>query len=151
MLSWTVTRPIRSSPAAVGYSGTPLAKKLGVREASTVALVGAPAGFTIPDLLSGVTLRRSARGHTDVTLWFVKSAAELCARIGEMAKRADKGALWICWPKRSSGVHTDVSEHAVRAAGLANGLVDFKIGAIDETWSGLRFAVVSERTRRAGL
>jgi hypothetical protein len=141
MLTWTVTRPPQAPPAPVGYSGTPLARKLGIREASTVALIGAPASFTIPELPPGVALRRSAQGTTDVTLWFVGSAAELSARIGEMAGRAGKSALWICWPKRSSGVCTDVTEHAVRAAGIENGLVDFKIGAIDETWSGLRFAV----------
>ncbi len=83
-----------------------------------------------------------------MTLWFLKSAGELSKRIGEMSKRAEEGALWICWPKRASGVRSDVTEHAVRAAGLANGLVDFKIAAIDETWSGLRFAVVSKATRR---
>jgi hypothetical protein len=149
MLLWIVTVPPRASPAVVGYSGTPLARKLGVREASTVALIGAPAGFTIPDLPPGVVLRRSARGPSDVTVWFVSSASELSARIGRLARRADKSALWICWPKRSSGVPTDVTEHAVRAAGLANGLVDFKIGAIDETWSGLRFAVASEPKSRA--
>jgi hypothetical protein len=128
-----------------GYSGTPLAKKLGIREASTVALLGASPAFTIPDLPPGVSLRRSARGRADVTLWFVKSAAELHRRISDMAPRAEAGALWICWPKRSSGVQTDVTEHAVRSAGLANGLVDFKIGAIDETWSGLRFAVAKRQ------
>lgn len=128
-----------------GYSGTPLAKKLGVREGTTVALVGAPSGFSIPDLPPGVSLRRSARGPSDVTLWFVHSAAELDVRIAEMARRADQSGLWICWPKRSSGARTDVTEHAVRGAGLANGLVDFKIGAIDETWSGLRFAVVKAK------
>ena len=84
-----------------------------------------------------------------MTLWFVGSAAELSARIGELARRADKGALWICWPKKSSGVRTDVTEHAVRSAGLANGLVDFKIAAIDETWSGLRFAIASDHKSRA--
>jgi len=145
----------RKSETAVsaGYSGTPLAKKLGIREGSTVALLGAPRGFTIPGLPPGTTLRRSARGRTDVTLWFVKSAAELSDRVGDMATRAGGSALWICWPKRASGVRTDVTEHAVRSAGLANGLVDFKIGAIDETWSGLRFAVAKDGPRagaRAG-
>ncbi len=137
--------PDRPRPTPAGYAKTPLARKLGVHEDSTVALVGASADFTIPDLPAGVGLRRSARGRTDVTLWFVRSAAELRNSIGEMAERADKNALWICWPKRASGVRTDVTEHAVRAAGLANGLVDFKIAAIDETWSGLRFAKVSSR------
>jgi hypothetical protein len=134
-------------PPAVGYSKTPLARKLGIREGSTVALVGAPAGFSIADLPPGVGLRRSARTRTDVTVWFVGSGAELSARISEMAARAAGSALWICWPKRSSGVPTDVTEHAVRSSGLANGLVDFKVAAIDETWSGLRFAVVSDRVR----
>lgn len=134
----------------VSYGGTPLARKLGIHEASTVAFVGADPEFTIPDLPPGVLLRRSARGRSDVTVWFVRSAAELAARIGDMAKRADKNALWICWPKRASGVRTDVSERAVRAAGLENGLVDFKIAAIDETWSGLRFAAVSSWRSRSG-
>jgi hypothetical protein len=132
--------------SAAGYSGTPLAKKLGVHEGATVALVGAPAGFTIPGLPPGATLRRSARGRSEVTIWFVYSAAELATHIAKMAERANQNCLWICWPKRASGVRTDVTEHAVRAAGIANGLVDFKIAAIDETWSGLRFAVVSDKT-----
>lgn len=136
-----MTNPEPVARVGAGHSGTSLAKKLGIREASIVALVGAAPTFVIPDLPPGVVVRRSARGRSDVTLWFVKSAAELASRIGDMAARADGSALWICWPKRASGVRTDVTEHAVRAAGLANGLVDFKIGAIDETWSGLRFAV----------
>jgi hypothetical protein len=143
----TVTGRLQPRPA-VGYSGTPLAKKLGIGEGSTVALVGAPADFTIPDLPPGTTVRRDQRARTDVTLWFVGSVAELSVRSGQMARRAEANALWICWPKRTSDVHTDVTENAVRAAGLANGLVDFKIAAIDETWSGLRFAVVSDRTKR---
>lgn len=145
-----MTGPDQPRQMPVGYGGTPLARKLGIHEASTVALVGADPEFTIPDLPPGVLLRRSARGRSEVTLWFVRSAAELAARIGDMAKRADENALWICWPKRTSGVRTDVSEHAVRAAGLENGLVDFKIAAIDETWSGLRFAAVSGRRRSSG-
>ena len=119
-----MTSPVLPRPTRVGYSGTPNAEKLGIREASTVALVGASREFTIPDL---------------------PPAAELGAHIGAMATRADTNALWICWTKRTAAIRTDVTEHAVRAAGLANGLVDFKIAAIDETWSGLRFAAVSNR------
>ncbi len=141
----TMTSPVLPRPTRVGYSGTPNAEKLGIREASTVALVGASREFTIPDLPPGVKLRRSARGRSEVTIWFVRSAAELGAHIGAMATRADTNALWICWTKRTAAIRTDVTEHAVRAAGLANGLVDFKIAAIDETWSGLRFAAVSNR------
>lgn len=144
-----MTRSLGGQGSA-GYSGTPLAKKLGIREDSTVALIGAPTGFTVPDLPPGAILLCSARGRSDVTLWFVRSASELAARIGEIAGRADKNALWICWPKRSSKVPTDVTEHAVRAAGLSNGLVDFKVGAIDETWSGLRFAAVSSKKSLSG-
>jgi hypothetical protein len=79
----------------------------------------------------------------------VRSTAELAARIGDMARRADKNALWICWTKRTASISTEVTEHDVRTAGLANGLVDFKIAAIDGTWSGLRFAAVSNRPARA--
>jgi hypothetical protein len=93
-------------------------------------------------------VRRDQRARTDVTLWFVGSLAQLSVPTGQKAKRPQANALWICWPKRTSGVHTDVTENTVRAAGLANGLVDFKIAAIDKTWSGLRFGVVSDRTKR---
>jgi hypothetical protein len=143
-----VKGPVQSPPSAAGYSATPLAKKLGISEGSTVALVGAPASFTVPHLPPGVVIRRSSRLPSDVTLWFVKSAVELAERISEMAKRADRSALWICWPKRASGVRTDVTEHLVRSTGIESGLVDFKIGAIDDTWSGLRFSISSDRTVR---
>lgn len=85
-----------------------------------------------------------------MTVWFVYSTAELQERIGEMAKRATKNTLWICWAKQASGVRTDVTEHAVRAAGLSNGLVDFKIAAIDQIWSGLRFAVAQAARASSG-
>jgi len=149
MLCWTVTGRLQPQPA-VASSGTPLAKKLGIREGSTVALVGAPTGFTISGLPPGATVRHDRRAKTDVTLWFVGSAAELSARGSEIAKRAQANGLWICWPKRSSSVRSDVTESAVRSTGLANGLVDFKIAAINETWSGLRFAVMADRVARAG-
>jgi hypothetical protein len=147
----TRAMPISDLPrqTPVGCTGTPLARKLGIREMSTVALVGADSGFSIPDLPLGAVIRRSARGRSDVTVWFVHSADELGARIGDMATRADKSALWICWPKNRAGIRTGVTEHAVRAAGLSNGLVDFKIAAIDETWSGLRFASVANRANRS--
>lgn len=136
-----------SKPA--GYSGTPLAKKLGVHPGSTVALVGAPAAFEIPDLPAGAQVRRSARAPSDVTVWFVASLDDLSSRVAGFAGRAAGGALWICWPKRSSGVRSEVTEAAVRAAGLGAGLVDFKIAAIDSTWSGLRFAPAGGRRGHA--
>lgn len=127
--------------AMAGYSGAPLVKKLGVKTDSVVALVGAPPGFenTLGRLPSGVTLRRQDRGRRHLTLWFVKSRKDLKRRVGRMTAHAEKGGLWIIWPKKSSGMAADLSQKDVRAAGLAAGLVDFKISAIDETWSGLRF------------
>jgi hypothetical protein len=127
-----------------GYSGTPLAKKLGVREGHRVAWLGAPATFAtgLGELPLGVTVRKAARGaHTlDVIVFFTKAVRELTKRLPEVADALSyEGGLWIAWPKKASGVTTDVSEATVRSAGLSLGLVDNKVCAIDETWSGLRF------------
>ena len=124
-----------------GYSGTPLPKKLGIKASSVVALVGAPEGFeeTLGELPEGVVLRRRARGQPDVTLWFVRSRRDLQRGIERMGDFASKGGLWIVWPKKSSGVASDLSQAAVREVGLAAGLVDYKVCAIDATWSGLCF------------
>lgn len=132
---------------AAGYSGTPLPKKLGIKPGFVVGLIDAPPDFEDTlgdDLPSGVTLRRSLRGNRDLTLWFVRSVRDLERRIGRMAREAESG-LWIAWPKKSSGWDTDVGESDVRGTGLAAELVDFKICAIDATWSGLRFAVRKDR------
>ena len=125
-----------------GYSGTPLVKKLGIKENAVVALVGAPRDFekTLGRLPGGVTLRRRAGSRADLTLWFAKSARDLEGRIARMAASIGRDGLWIAWPKKASGVVTDLSEGLVRRSGLATGLVDYKICAIDATWSGLRFA-----------
>lgn len=129
------------------YAGTPLPKKLGINPGSAVGLVGAPEQFerTLGKLPAGVRLRRQARGHLDVTLWFVRSEKELVRRIARMGTFAATGGLWIVWPKKSSGVSSDLTQAIVRRAGLASGLVDYKIAAIDATWSGLKF---TERKRR---
>jgi hypothetical protein len=131
--------PDTSSAPAVGYSGTPLWRKLGVRPGATVALVGTPEGFVLGDLPEGVTLRRSARGAADLTVWFVPSRAVLEGRIVSMSPRAANSGLWIAWPKRTSPLATDLSDEIVRRTAIANGLVDFKVCAIDADWSGLRF------------
>jgi hypothetical protein len=130
-------------PAPEGYSGTPLPKKLGVKAGSIVALVGAPEGFldTLGPLPGGATLRRGTRGPFSVGLLFVRSRAELARRFPAAAKAmGSPGALWIAWPKKASGVVTDLDENVVRAVGLAASLVDYKVAAIDATWSGLCFA-----------
>lgn len=137
-----------------GYSGTPLAKKLGIKEGARVVLLGAPAGFekTLEGLPDGVTFVTALRGKAgfDVGVVFVTSAAELGKKFGAAAERlADDGGLWVAWPKKASGVKTDVTETVVREVGLASGLVDNKVCAIDETWSGLRFVVrVKDRGAR---
>jgi hypothetical protein len=124
-----------------GYSGTPLAKKLGIVEGCRVAVVSAPNGFgDALDLPSGVVVRAQARGRLDVVVFFVTRRAELARRFPVLQRRLEPdGGLWIAWPKRTSGVATDLSENPVREIGLANGLVDNKVAAIDDTWSGLRF------------
>ncbi len=118
---------------------TPLARKLGLREGWEVALVGAPVRFEIGPVPGGVRVRRSARGAADLTVWFVRTAAELERRIGAMAPRASGSGLWIAWPKRSSPLASDLSDEVVRTAAIANGLVDFKVCAVDADWSALRF------------
>jgi CheY-like chemotaxis protein len=125
-----------------GYSGTPLTKKLGIKEGSAVALVAPPEGFadTLGALPGGARLHTSARAKRDLTICFVRSRKALMAAIPRMVAAAQQGGVWVAWPKQASGLATDISERDVRAAGLAAGLVDHKICAIDATWSGLRFA-----------
>ena len=91
------------------------------------------------ELPEGVAVRRHARGRSDVTLWFTKSLKELEGRIRQMGSRAEKGGLWIVWPKKTSGLESDLSQVIVRKTGLASGLVDYKVCSIDDTWTGLKF------------
>ena len=112
--------------------------KLGIREGMTVVLVNTPDGFTL-ELPDGVDLRRQARGKVDVVLAFFVKRSELERRIAVLEKAVyPDGALWVAWPKRASGVETDLSDHAVREVSLPDGLVDNKVCAVDETWTGLR-------------
>ena len=129
-----------------GYSGTPLPKKLGIESGRRVALLSAPEGFarTLGVLPAGVTCASSLRGSRafDVILFFTDSRAELARRFAELAARLEQaGGLWIAWPKKASGVATDVTEDVVREIALAAGLVDNKVCAIDEIWSGLRCVI----------
>ena len=124
------------------YAGAPLVKKLGIKANSAVALVNAAHDFekTLGELPEGTTLRRQARGRCDLILWFPSSRADLERRIERMRASVGKDGLWIAWPKKASGIATDLSQIVVRRIGLASGLVDYKVCAIDETWTGLRFA-----------
>jgi len=125
-----------------GYSGTPLPQKLGIRPGARLRFVAAPEGFVgaLGDLPTGV--RFASRGPANVVVFFTDRRAELGRRFAGLARGLDRaGGLWIAWPKKSSGVSTDLDENVVRDIGLAAGLVDNKVCAIDETWSGLRFVV----------
>jgi hypothetical protein len=137
--------------AVAGYSGTPLAKKLGIKAGGRVAVVAAPNGFTDSLRLPPRSqLRTQARGRVDVVVFFVTRRAELARRFPAMQRCLEEhGGLWIAWPKRASGVPTDLTEHTVRDVGLTHGLVDNKVAAIDGTWSALRFVYrVADRGRR---
>ena len=130
------------SAAPAGYSGTPLVRKLGIKPEARLGLIGAPETFdgTLGELPPGVRVRQRLVGEPfDVIVFFAARRAQLERRLPALAAALDPaGGLWIAWPKRASGVATDVTEDVVRGSGLAAGLVDNKICAIDEVWSGLR-------------
>ena len=129
--------------ATAGYSGTPLVKKLGIKPGRRLAIVGAPRGFDemLGELPADVTVIRRLRAPCDVLVYFTKSRAELHKQFLRLMRNLPPaGGLWIAWPKKASGVHTDVTEDVIREAGLANGLVDYKVCAINHIWSGLKFA-----------
>lgn len=127
-----------------GYSGTPLAKKLGLKSGHRLALIEAPDGFErlLEGLPDGVTIARGGRAAADVIVLFCTRAADLARRFPAAAARLDPaGGLWVAWPKKSSGRATDLGENEIRALGLSAGLVDNKVCAVDDVWSGLRFVV----------
>ncbi len=127
-----------------GYSGTPLPQKLGIKAGARLGLFAAPTGFamTLAPLPDEVTTTTALGGALDVALFFTRSQSELKKRFAALAKAiAPVGSLWIAWPKKSSGVATDLDENRVRAIGLERGLVDVKVCAVDEIWSGLKFVV----------
>jgi hypothetical protein len=129
-----------------GYSGTPLPKKLGIKDGARLGLVRAPDDFTrtLGALPVGVVPRKvvAGKGTYDVIVCFMRTMAEVARDVPALKQRLDPaGGLWLAWPKQASGVDTDVSENLVRKRGLAAGLVDNKVCAIDDVWSGLRFVV----------
>jgi hypothetical protein len=131
-----------------GYSGTPLAKKLGIKSGHTVALLGAPKGFVreLDGLPDGVTVRSRAAATANVIVSFHASRADLEGRVAKLLDALDvDGGLWIAWPKKTSKVPTDITEDTVREVFLPLGLVDNKVCAIDDVWSGLRVVWRKER------
>jgi hypothetical protein len=127
-----------------GYSGTPLLRKLGIKEGQRLAFPAAPEGFAelLGELPPGAEVRPRLRGPLDLIVFFARRRAELERRLPALRRAMDPAAgLWIAWPKRSSGVETDLGEDVVRELALANALVDNKVCAIDATWSGLRLVI----------
>lgn len=161
ILDWP---PVRTSPdggikpernegaryfvSVVGPSGTPLPAKLGSKEGTTVALLKAPDGL-LAELPSGVAVKRQAKGTADVVVAFFTRRAKFEGRLGALGTMIfPAGGLWIAWPKQSSGVETDMTADGVREVALPVGLVDNKVCAISQTWTGLR--LVWRVERRAG-
>ena len=140
MAARRTTDPVVPRSIFEPYSDTPLLRKLGIKANSSVALLGAPDGFSksLGRLPDGVRLHEKS-GDCDLTMWFVRSTKELDHRIKKIAAQLDDGLIWIIWPKKTSMIVSDLSQVSVRRAGLASGLVDFKVCAIDATWSGLLF------------
>jgi CheY-like chemotaxis protein len=140
------TDPVVPASRMAGYAGVPLSRKLGITEGSVVSLVDPPEDFAaqLHDLPQGAVLRDGLRGRADLIVWFARSQSAMRRRMDQIAVRAAESPVWIAWPKKSSGVESDLTQQAVRRTAEAAGLVDYKIIAIDSTWSGLLF------TRRPG-
>jgi hypothetical protein len=136
-----------------GYSGTPLPAKLGIKPGHRLLIVGAPTDFDLGPLPGDVVPhQRPGRLPYDVILAFCPDLTTLERRFLPLVERlVPTGGLWVAWPKKSSGLATDLDENVVRDIGLAAGLVDNKVCAIDHTWSGLRFVYrLADRPRRTG-
>ncbi len=155
-LAHPVVAPVVPRSRMEAYEGSPLPKKLGIRPGTAVVLVGAPRGFrkALGDPLEGVSIRDKSiedlpivkkgkngkSGGRRLILWFVRTKPELEKNVGKMAASTPDGGLWIIWPKKGSGFHSDLNQNVIRASGLGAGIVDYKICAVDKTWSGLLFA-----------
>src|SRR5262250_2072315 len=127
---------------SAGYSHTPLVDKLGIKPGMRVVALGAPAHFAtaLGKLPTGAAITKRVIPRAEIIVAFATALARLESDFDRWkSSLASNGALWICWPKRSSGVATDLSENHIRALGLARGLVDVKVCAVNGVWSGLRF------------
>lgn len=130
-----------------GYSGTPLAKKLGIKTGSTVLVVGAPASYleSLQPLPQDVTFVRKLTPAVDVVHLFAAQRARLAAALADYRHKIKPDAtVWVSWPKKAAKVPTDITENTVREVALPLGLVDVKVCAVDETWSGLKLVIRKE-------
>jgi hypothetical protein len=134
-----------------GYSGTPLPRKLGIKEHVRIALPGIPPDIRaeLKAAIAGCELASEGRTNLDFVLLFVKTQAQLEKTFAQWARRLEPtGMLWVAWPKKSSGVVSDLDENRIRDIGLAAGLVDIKVCAVSDVWSGLKFVTpVKDRLR----
>jgi hypothetical protein len=126
-----------------GYANIPLVKKLGIRPGMRIACRGEPVGFrnTVGEIPDGARWAEDPGAPADLLLWFARSREDLKTDIDRVKGQLGKAGLWILWPKKGSPLATDLNERCVREVGLAAGLVDYKIAAVDATWSGLKFAL----------
>lgn len=150
-----MTPPPPPPANTAGYSGTPLAKKLGIKPGHELALLAAPEGFAVDDLPEGVTVHDRVQGPLDVIVTFHTERADLAEQTPALlGALPPDGSLWVAWPKKASRVPTDITEDVVREVLLPTGMVDNKVCAIDATWSGLRLVLRKElragRTTAAG-
>ena len=133
-----------------GYSGTPLPKKLGIKDKLRVFLSSAAPDVTsaLRTALADCEILKNPRGPLDFVMLFVKSQAECKSSLVPVVKQlAPAGMVWVCWPKKSSGIATDLNENDIRRIGLAAGLVDIKVCAVNETWSGLKFVIPAAKRK----
>jgi hypothetical protein len=137
-----IENPLVPRSVFAGYAGKPLVQKLGIKSGMKVSTIQAPAEFirTLGELPEGAIIRKTTAAASELILWFVRSKKELNSKITKVSRRRDYNALWVIWPKKSGKIKTDLTQQAVRQIGLASNLVDYKICAVDETWSGLLFA-----------
>jgi hypothetical protein len=132
--------------AAAGDSKTPLVSKLGIKPGHRLVFVGCPDGWEIPDLPPGVTVVRDGIEAGGIIVAFVRSMEELDGNAGALIGHlSDDGALWIAWPRRAGGHTSDVTENELRRVLLPTGVVDVKVAALDDDWSGLKFVWRKER------
>jgi hypothetical protein len=138
--------------AQSGYSGTPLGKKLGIREGFKIRLVNEPANYfdLVADMPQHVTRVNEKKTSKDLVHFFTKKTADLQREITSLRNEIfPNGILWISWPKKTAKIETDVTEDVIRNIALENGLVDVKVCAVDEIWSGLKL-VIPVKDRNAG-
>jgi hypothetical protein len=133
-----------------GYSGTPLAKKLGIKPGSRLAVSGGPKNYTalLAPLPDGVQFERAAGPQTDIAHVFATKRAELSGALrAALKKLKPDAAIWVSWPKKAAKVQTDITEDTIREIALPMGLVDIKVCAVDETWSGLKLVLRKEKRK----